>query len=645
MLIGQAHWIRGGGPARRSALLVASLCVLGVLLALWGHGGRSPRDGGSNGAVPLEPTERDVNGKEAARFMPGQSHSGRAAVQSGAQGDVSGVLGAHRITGRVEDGAGNGLPGAEVGILGGCDADLAGVRSWTNQDGIFSISVDDALLEPMRDEDLPIVLGARKVGYEAVEQRLEPEVLGSDTTSVRFMLSPCPSLGGTVVDMALDAVCGASVRIVSAEGRTVSRGTTDFSGAFLISLSRPGNLYLSAARSGVGATKLKLPPDAGIDSLNLGVVTLQGDGKLRGRLVLPSGESAVGGSIAFHRVGPGPNDLAFGNSDGIARADSEGVFEVLGVQQGEYALSSVHGGKITPDTARTGQPEQLHVLGVHLVSIAVLDPLGNKLSTGVPLAWRFFPSDESGGSEQGGVLSSASEDSLYRLWLESPGELVLDVFGEHEVNKRVVVGEGSYVHYYEVRLGPGSDAVSSTGRLMLSFADTHCFGTPFRLLLKEESGRAVSLSGEAGPFLVFEDVPVGTYRGSFVTGALSQSLWRLEDIDVTISAGGSRNCDVQVARSAALFVRVEGEAEKQFEVSLASADGVTILGLSALLQDSDRIVSSAFLPANTIARLLVGQNDPYPGEYILSIVESGSADLVARERIVLQAGKATSLHF
>ncbi len=385
---------------KKTVVLLAVLFALGGLLLI---GGRwmapTPNESSSGGLAPELTEAPDERLDEKPRVVaPARESNGEPVDELTAPAPAPPTLPhflARGVTGRVIDSAG--IPIASAGVTLRLNLELRrATRSWTFSDrsGVYSFGIDLAELagaeaerrtqviewleRSARDEDSPdaqrwnnLSLRQRREVLSGLQQPLVLEVstwvpdhgratrklfLGLDPPALvhlDLIVETRPAIRGYVLDRHW-GLRNVDVVLLDDDWQVVGTTRTDTSSYFEFVEPEPALHRLHARREGRGAavrSGYHLDPGFGTAAVE---IELEGAATLRGRLVMPSGES-VGGigviGILESLVSADPERGGWADPGALARVeeagglaharavtDEKGRFEMEAMQEGRYAL-------------------------------------------------------------------------------------------------------------------------------------------------------------------------------------------------------------------------------------------------------------------------------------------------------------------
>lgn len=454
-----------------------------------------------------------------------------------------------RVVGRVADGGGNPIDGAdllldrpETSLSAGGTTTVAGTNvreTKADEDGRFAFEE----VEPGE-----VVLSASAPGY-ANGEWTGLEVAADKDLELELALEPGASVRGTVFGPDSEALAGVFVRYQSAGSG--NRVRTDGEGVFRIEGAAVGRLKLTADDERYGRAVHEADLVAGENVVDL---RFERGLEIQGTVVDETGAGVAGAVVRWMKEG---------DYVGVRRQTSTegGAFRFEGVSPGPYVLSASREGF-------AGTPERLTVE----VGEESLDGLVVRLVVGATLTGRLLglAVDELASVEVAvGPYSKAMQvdpDGTFRITNVLPG--VWTVVARHAASERQASAE--------VTIEPGDAEV----RLDLEF------GTGRRL-----TGRVMSHGeGVAGNLAVLfgaDGLPVAQSKtnaaGAFVFRGLREGTYRLHVLDPR--GGAERSEQIEILGDREIIVELDQEVLAGFVVR--SDDASPLGGVRVTLEGAD----------------------------------------------------------
>jgi hypothetical protein len=262
---------------------------------------------------------------------------------------------AFALKGRVLDMQSNGIPGAMVGIFGE-RGDGPFMSNPTDAQGAFAISSVPRGGRVQLDAyhagfDSLGMVNARMPSEEEIILRMKPAI-------------PAGSLGGLVKDSGLQPISGAKISIMDATGtRKASEVQTDQKGEYRLSRIREGSFLVQCAADGFSSDNYQATATISAGKETRLDFSMKTGKQIRGVVVNQKGEPVANATLSY-RIGSiqrggrnmrGDGVINFASQvissimglpgssmGGSVTTDAKGVFQIMGLMDGNYQVSVQH---------------------------------------------------------------------------------------------------------------------------------------------------------------------------------------------------------------------------------------------------------------------------------------------------------------
>ncbi|HEY9422142.1 MAG TPA: carboxypeptidase-like regulatory domain-containing protein, partial [Thermoanaerobaculia bacterium] len=229
--------------------------------------------------------------------------------------------GGTEVSGRVSDGAGNPIAGAQVALVSPDGPPRMAASAQTLTDGTFRMAdVPDGSYQ----------LQAEARGYATSAADRTVEVAGAPVSGLEVQLSAGAAVRGRLIGLEPKEAAGAQVSALLRTKRLFSAGMVRPDGSYEIKGLMPGHWTVSAVAVGSGRTA-----EAAVE---IGVATTEErlDLELKAGLrltgtVLRAGQPVAGAHVNVRHLEAG--------SGGMVATNHEGRFELAGLDPGPYSIS------------------------------------------------------------------------------------------------------------------------------------------------------------------------------------------------------------------------------------------------------------------------------------------------------------------
>jgi 5-hydroxyisourate hydrolase-like protein (transthyretin family) len=229
--------------------------------------------------------------------------------------------GGTEVSGRVSDGAGNPIAGAQAALVSPAGPPRMAASALTGVDGTFQMT-------DVPDGSYQLQAEARGYATSAADQAVE--VAGAPVTGLEVQLSAGAAVRGRLIGLEPKEAAGAQVSALQETKRLFSAGIVRPDGSYEIQGLMPGDWKISAVAGGSGRTAEATVEIDGATAEEHLDLELKAGLRLTGT-VLRAGQPAAGMHVSVRPLKAG--------SLGVATTNHEGRFELAGLDPGPYKIS------------------------------------------------------------------------------------------------------------------------------------------------------------------------------------------------------------------------------------------------------------------------------------------------------------------